>query len=179
MLKVNDVTMIKEIADCISVQKIFKGWSNDKKYHIVTAKEDAYLLRVFNKIDYEHKQLEFRMMCEAYKQEIPMSKPITMGMINEQEGYLLLTWCHGIDGEQRITQLDESTQYQLGVMAGTYLKKLHEITITEPTEPWGSRFNKKIDRNQNAYQTCPLSYEDDQYLLDFVQKNRHRLYKRP
>lgn len=46
-------------------------------------------------------------------------------------------------------------------------------------EDWETRFNRKIDRKIKGYRECSLQYEGGEYLLRYIEENRHLLKGRP
>ena len=45
--------------------------------------------------------------------------------------------------------------------------------------PWSTRYNAKIDRKLCMYEACPLKYEVDRPIIDFISTHRYLLSDRP
>ena len=84
-----------------------------------------------------------------------------------------------MDAEDKIPGLTTDQQYRYGLDAGWILKKLHSLPAPEDAEPWGSRFQAKIDRKIALYESCPLQYDRGVLLIAYLKENRHLLSDRP
>ena len=62
---------------------IDKGWSEDRKYCVVTDDGQNYLLRISSLDRLERKRREFGKMSEAAQLGIPMCRPIEFGICEE------------------------------------------------------------------------------------------------
>ena len=162
------------------VQKtpIDKGWSGDKKYRAVTHDGSVYLLRVAAPERAERKQREFVQMQKVAALGIPMCLPIEFG---ECDGgvYSLQSFIEGYDAEEYIPTLPAQKQYSYGCEAGQILSRIHTIPAPDGVPDWETRFNAKIDRKIAMYRDCPLKYDIDQPMLDYIAANRHLLCGRP
>ena len=107
-----------------------------------------------------------------------MCKPLEIGEC-EEGVYIIQTWINGADAEDIIPQLAPTEQYALGVEAGEILKKIHTIPAPENQPDWELRFNQKMDRKIQMYQDCPIKFEGANYLIDYIEANRHLLKDRP
>lgn len=165
----NNIKMFHEIP---------KGWLTDKKYYIQMNNQEKYLLRTASIKAYKRKRMEFENMEEIFLLDIPMSKPLDFTTGND-EVYTLLSWAEGNDLEPILPMLTDEKQYELGFEAGEILKKMHSLPAPKETEEWKSSYNRKIDRNINNYLNCGLKYESDELFLDYIDKNRYLIKKRP
>ena len=155
-----------------------KGWSADKKYRVTAADGQVYLLRISSPEQYERKRVEFERMEQAAKLGIPMCLPVELGVCAEGV-YSIQGWVEGNDLEELLPELSPQEQHRYGYEAGQILRKLHTIPAPEDMEPWEERFNRKIDRKIEMYQACPLKYENDEPILNYLAQNRHLLNGRP
>jgi aminoglycoside phosphotransferase (APT) family kinase protein len=151
-----------------------KGWSEDKKYHIITKNKEHLLLRLSDIKFYERKQKEYNILLELSKLDFEMSKPVDFGVCDSGV-YMLLKWIEGEDLETAILKKDTVEQYELGIQSGKILKKIHSINIHSNMDSWENRFNKKIDLKIKAYLECPLKYEDGALFIEHINRNRHLL----
>jgi len=156
---------------------IERGWSGDRKYK-VTIEGESYLLRTAPPERQERMMRQYKLMKLLAAREIPMCLPMEWG-ICEEGAYLLISWIDGPDALDAIPQMPEGQQYAYGLEAGQILHKIHGIPAPGDAEPWGSRFNRKIDRKIAMYEACPLKYEEDAPLFSFIAENRHLLHDRP
>ncbi len=158
--------------------EIKKGWSGDKKYRAVDKAGNAYLLRVTNSARGERYPDMFRMQKEVDARGVSMCNPIECGKC-EDGYYMLQRFVHGIDAEDAVKGMSEEEQYRLGFEAGRQLRLIHSIPAPADQPDWEPRFNAKIDRKIKNYSECPLKFEGDHYILDYLAKNRHLLRDRP
>ena len=162
------------------VEKILidKGWSPDKKYRAVTASGDTYLLRISPPERTGRVESQFQKMQTVARLGIPMCRSLEWGVC--QEGpYVIQSWIEGLDAEAVIPSLPEEKQYAYGLEAGQMLRKIHSIPAPADVEPWGARFNRKIDRKLAMYASCELKYEGGEAFLRHIENARHLLSDRP
>ena len=157
---------------------IDKGWSGDQKYRAVTHDGSVYLLRVSAPERAERKQREFAQMQRVDALGIPMCQPIEFGTCDEGV-YSLQSFIEGQDAEQYIPTLPAQMQYDYGCEAGKILSRIHTIPAPDGVPDWEPRFNAKIDRKIAMYRECPLKYDVDKPMLDYIAANRHLLCGRP
>ncbi|AVB76304.1 aminoglycoside phosphotransferase (APT) family kinase protein [Methanococcus maripaludis] len=156
------------------IEEVNKGWSEDKKYHIITKNKENLLLRISDIKFYERKQKEYDILLELSKLDFEMSKPVDFG-ICESGVYMLLTWVEGEDLETAILKKNTMEQYNLGIKSGKILKKIHSLNISSNLDSWEKRFNKKIGMKIKAYLECPLKYENGEVFIEYINRNRHLL----
>lgn len=157
---------------------IEKGWSGDRKYRAVTEDGNKYLLRVSPLDRYDRRKQEFMRMKQLEKLGINMPKALELGIIKEGI-YILTDWIDGEDAEDALYKLNPETQYCYGLDAGSMLQKLHSIPAPSDAPDWEQRFNAKIDRKIAMYEACPMHYEMDWLILEFLAENRKLLANRP
>lgn len=162
----------------VTQEPIDKGWSGDKKYCVTDENGIKYLFRVSEPSQYGQKQAEFAVMKQVASLGIPMCQPLEFGVCNEGV-YSIQSWIDGSDAEEMMPALRNAQQYAYGLDAGRILKKIHSIHAPAACEDWETRFNRKIDRKIKGYTDCPLKYDNDQALIDFIDQNRHLLKNRP
>ena len=158
--------------------QILEGWSDDKKYCVTTENDKKYLLRISKIEQKERKSVEFEFMKRIEALGVPMCNPITFGTCDEGV-YCLQSWIEGKNFEEVIIMLTDKDQYDYGVQAGQILKKIHTIKIPDTHEKWEIQFNRKIERKIQMYKECPIKYENGQFFIDYINKNRYLLNSRP
>lgn len=162
----------------IKIEVVNKGWSSDKKYRILTSDNQPFLLRVSPLDSLDRKRVEFEKMEQVFIMNVPISKPIEMSIVNN-EVHSLFSWIEGMDANDRLIELSNEKQFELGLLAGGYLKKIHQLPAPDDQEPWEDNFNRKIDRNIHNYQNCGLKYEHDHLFLEIIEKYRPLIKNRP
>jgi len=164
--------------DWRSVEFVDKGWSKDKKYHVITKDETHLLLRISDKQTYKSKLHEYEVINRISKKGFEMSTPYDIGLCNEGV-YMVLKWIKGIDLEAALTDLPIKRQYELGYEAGEILRKIHSIDIAHESFSWSEKFNRKIDRKIKQYTSCALKYEFGHLFIDYLEDTRELLNDRP
>lgn len=157
---------------------IDKGWSPDRKYHVVTADGAQYLLRISPPERLDRAKQQFARMETVAGLGIPMCDPIEFGVC-EEGPYSIQRWIRGSGAEDILPTLPPEKQYAYGLDAGQILKKIHSLPAPEGIEPWADRFNRKIDRKIAMYEACELKYEDSGAFLRHIAATRHLLSDRP
>jgi len=154
-----------------------KGWSADKKYHILTSDGNSYLLRISALDRLDRKHLEYTKMQEVAALGIPMCVPFEFGTC-EDGVYTIQSWIDGQDAEALVPTLSADEQYTYGFEAGQIQKKIHTIPAPSTILPWENRYGKKIDTKLQRYQDCPLKYDNGQVFIDYIGKYRHLIRNR-
>jgi aminoglycoside phosphotransferase (APT) family kinase protein len=162
------------------VTPVEKGWSEDKKYHLVLEGGEQQLLRISDHTAYESKKKAYEMLCRLQNFSLPISKPLAFGRCNAgQSVYLLFSWLIGEEAETAIPLLSVAEQYRLGYEAGKALFKMHQLPIKGQLINWEDKFNQKIDRNIQRYRNCSVQFEHADSIIHFLNENRHLLHARP
>lgn len=160
------------------IEPITRGWSEDKKYCVTDANKIKYLLRITPIERYDNRKALFRMLERVAVRGIPMCFPIEFGTCANGV-YSLQSWIDGEDLEVVLPLLPETEQYVLGLKSGEILRKMHAIPALDNQEEWASRFNRKTDYKIKKYYECKLRFDGDEYVLEYIESNRHLLENRP
>jgi len=113
----------------ISIQKIEpldQGYTEDSKYLLVDDSNKMYLLRQSKGERVTNSRFEQQVLKKLETDSFPTQRVVS-SFEDQDSYYLLLTWIKGIPLDQVIDSLDDETQYQLGVKAGSILKKIHTL----------------------------------------------------
>ena len=160
------------------IEPITKGWSEDKKYCVTDTDGTKYLLRITPISRYETRKSLFSMLERVAALDMPMCLPIEFGTCNDGV-YSIQSWIDGEDLESVMPLLTETEQYVLGLKSGEIIKKMHTIPAPENQEEWAARFNRKTDTKIQEYNECGLRFNGDDYVLAYIEQNRHLLNNRP
>ena len=164
--------------DFISKELISKGWSCDQKYRVTAADGTRYLLRITPKEKAASRADCFRMQLSVAALGVPMCQPIECGECAEGF-YILQSWIDGRDAEDVIPTLPAAEQYAYGLDAGKILKKIHSVPAPQDWPDWETRFNLKINRKIETYAACPIKFDGDAAILQYLESNRKLLKNRP
>ena len=94
----------------ISKIAINKGWSDDKKYCVTDQNQQKYFLRVSDKEKLDSKKFEFDIMEKVASLGIPMCKPISIKLYDD-EVHSLHEWIDGKDARETILTVSKEQQY--------------------------------------------------------------------
>ena len=162
----------------IAAVPIEKGWSEDKKYCVTNNNGTRYLLRITPIERYETRKALFEMLERVAALGIPMCAPVEFGTCADGV-YSLQSWIDGEDLEAILPLLPETEQYVLGLKSGGILRKMHAIPAPDTQEEWASRFNRKTNIKIQKYRECGLRFDGDDYVIEYIEKNRGLLENRP
>jgi aminoglycoside phosphotransferase (APT) family kinase protein len=166
-------------SDLLNITQIHKGWSLDKKYHVLTKSYGHYLLRTSAFSQYDKKKSEYEFIQTLAKEPIPMSQPIDFGVFNEgQEVYMLLSFIDGEQAEIVVPHLPKTMQYELGFEAGKILKQIHSINVADPID-FNLTYKEKIARRIESFKQCEIKNEKVDEIIQWVQANTDLLNDRP
>jgi aminoglycoside phosphotransferase (APT) family kinase protein len=163
----------------ISIQKIDIGWSSDQKYDVKTKQGQRYVLRVSDIKHYEFKKKEYEVIKLFSTLGFDMSQPIHFGKAEDDSFcYMLLSYVEGESLEDALPKLDEHKQYQLGLEAGSILKKIHQLQVPDAFKHDVHIQTKKLNQ-LHAYETSNLRMPGDQQVIDFIKKHIHLMGNQP
>ena len=145
---------------------INKGWSDDKKYCVADQKQKKYFLRVSDKEKLDSKKLEFDMMEKVASLGVPMCKPISIELCDD-EVYSLHEWIDGKDASEIILTVSREQQYIYGVEAGSILRIIHSLPVTEVREDWEVFLIKKLMTKSPNTTNVPFNMKMVRFLLIF------------
>jgi len=160
----------------VRIKPVTEGWSGEEKFHAWGADGKEYLLRIADEKAEKAMRLGFEGLQKL--QDLPVPETIEIGRA-EEKVYSIFSWIEGVPLENALPQLDERTQYALGVTAGRVLSQMHKLPASPDRPEWGEFFRRKIERKLKMYADCPLKYDRDENQLRVLQENQHFLDDRP
>ena len=166
--------------DYSMLKPIEKGWSQDKKYYFCDKNGKEILLRLSHISNYDRKKKEYQIMQEISKLNINMSYPLDFGKNEEREKiFLLQSWVAGEELSERILDMKESEQYDLGISVGQILKKMHSLTAPCSSDEWEERMIERFTRHYEKYKEAGIKIENDEFALKYIKDNFSLLKNRP
>ncbi len=160
------------------IDYVNKGFSDDKKYHIITKDDKHLLLRIFDEASCEAKKDEFEIIKKLSDLDFVISKAYDFGKC-QAGGYMLLSWIEGVDMADVLSSLSLEEQYNLGVEAGRILKKIHGVDIEFKTFDWYEFFTDKMDNKIKLYNDCELKFDKGYVFIDYINRAKDFLKNRP
>ncbi len=152
------------------IEEIKYGWSNEKKYKV--EKDNVfYFMRVNNLNKLDDLKQEYEMMCKVKEIGISTNIEVEFG-IYEDKVYSVWSWVDGELLENRINDFSKEKQYEYGLIAGRYLKRIHSIEAKENITSYKEKFNTKLNKKIKAYNECELKLKKEKLFLDYIDKNR-------
>ncbi len=162
-----------------TIKSIDAGWSGDAKFRVTDASGRKMMLRVSGAKKRDLRRFCHEILTECTKMQLSVCSAVSLDFAEDGTSYTLVDFVDGVDAEAHIPTLDVQTQYRLGFDAGRILKSIHTIPAPPDALDWSVRYGQKIDRKLKMYAECPLKYENDAAILDYIAKNRHLLENLP
>jgi len=175
------MTDIKIYDTIIKKEPLDKGWSEDKKYCVLTTDGTKYLLRISSIERFEPRKNLFEMLERIADLGVPMCKPIEFGTCDEGV-YFLLSWIDGEDLENILPSLSDTEQYLLGFKSGEILRKMHNIFVSDiqsERPEWAESLDHTVDEKIQKYHDCGERFDGDENVLVYLKQNKHLIENRP
>lgn len=161
------------------IEPLTKGWSKDKKFHVVDKSGREMLLRISDSDLYDKKKRQFELLKKVENLCISASAPIYFGVLKDGRVYTLLTWLRGEDAEVVLPTKTPQEAYTLGLQAGQAMYRLHQIDIPKEDWSWERRYINKIEKKIENFKICPVDLPKKQLIIDYVTENLHLVHNRP
>ncbi|MCG1008484.1 phosphotransferase [Salinicoccus sp. ID82-1] len=158
----------------VSIEKLNKGWSGDEKFILTDDKGKRYLLRLVDIKKKERKIKEYELIERCDSAGVPVQKPLEHGALDDKY-YILVEWIDGAEASELLPALTSQQQYDLGVEAGEYLRRIHALPNGQPESQWEEKFNRKIDSKIRMYEQCAYKYDKGHLFIEYIENHRHLL----
>ncbi len=159
--------------------EITYGWSGEQKYQIKQAEGSDMLLRILTPEQYEMQQdgIKFLLECNEISALVP--KLYAHGKISHGENYyLLLEFIYGENGMLAIGNYSNQEQYDLGVIMGKEIKKIHSQTEEKKYPAESKKFKEKTQKFIDYYLANKAEFKFlgniDDVILNFVNEVEKR-----
>jgi len=167
-------------SEFVRTDPITKGWSNDKKYYVETSGGQRMLLRLSDIKEHGHKKSEYEKMEQIYNLCVSTPQPLGFGLCDGGKTvYSLYGWIDGEDAEKALPFISETEQYVLGLKAGETLRKIHTLPSPDGVVDWADRYFEVINERIEAYRSDKISFNGNEVILDYIERNRGLLHSRP
>lgn len=165
------LSSIPGFEDWEQITRLDKGFSDDRKYLLVTRDHEKLLLRISDISMYDNKKKEYDIIQKYSKIGFEMSMPMDFGICSEgKKVYMLLSWVEGEDLEIALPGLSEEEQYLLGRSAGKILKNIHSIPVDRADIPQKTKQEKKL-KQLERYENSSVRIKGDETALQYVKDN--------
>ena len=154
---------------------IQKGYSKEIKYKIKA--DNNYFLKISPLSFSNKKDLEVKYISSLEK-EIKFPKLVEMKF--ETNSILsLYVWIDGVDIRDYASKLTGEELYQYGMEAGAFLKKIHSISIEEPSVNWQEYYIQKSKKYIHSFRKLNENFAEIETFIDFIQSHQSLLKDRP
>ncbi|PYE45550.1 aminoglycoside phosphotransferase family protein [Paenibacillus barcinonensis] len=170
---------IPGLQNAVQVERISKGYSLDHKFKVITPHQGNMLLRVFPYSDMESKQIEVQVLDRVRQMGVMCSTPLGIGKLDEDNGYMIVSYLEGEDASEVLPRLNEQQQWSIGMQAGAALKCIHRLPVEKQAESWYSRKSRKHRRYVDKYRECSVVMKQDQAILNFIEDHLDCMKGRP
>ena len=154
---------------------IQKGYSEEMKYKVKADKN--YFLKISPLFFTKKKDLEVKYIS-ALEKEIKFPKLVEMKF--ETNSILsLYEWIDGVDIRDYASKLTGEELYQYGMEAGAFLKKIHSISIEEPSVNWQEYYIHKSKKYIHSFRKLNENFAEIETFTDFIQSHQSLLKDRP
>ncbi|MFS0870457.1 aminoglycoside phosphotransferase family protein [Paenibacillus xylanilyticus] len=170
---------VPELHQATEIEPILKGYSSDLKFRVFIPGQGHFLLRTFDLSQKPLKMNEYQCVVEMKKLGVRCPLPISMGRLDEENGYMLLSYIEGEDASEALPRMNQQSQWAIGMEAGAELRKIHQFKVENQAESWYIRKGRKHQRYIEKYRQCPIKMKHDQKLLSFIEDNLDWMKHRP
>ncbi|WP_078380783.1 aminoglycoside phosphotransferase family protein [Sutcliffiella halmapala] len=161
-----------------SVEKIDEGYSADNKY-IVNVRLNRYLLRLSDKRFKDKRKLEFLLLQDLEKQGVQTNKAIEHIFLEKASlSVMVLSYIDGIPANEVISVLPDETQYEIGIVAGQQLRKIHAVNAPQDFN-WEVTQKKKFSYYLSEYRKGSFKLKNEDEIIRFIEGNLSQLKHRP
>ena len=160
--------------------EITYGWSGEQKYQIKQTEGSDMLLRILTPEQYEMQQdgIKFLLECDEISMLVP--KLFAHGKTRGTENYyLLLEFIYGENGMKVISNYSDQEQYDLGVIMGKEIKKIHSQTEEKQYPAESKKFKEKTQKFIDYYLSHKAEFKFLGNIDDVISNFVETVEKRP
>ncbi|MBC1355260.1 phosphotransferase [Listeria welshimeri] len=168
-----DVGELRLLHNAKAIHEIKKGFSVDRKYQV----DKKYLVRVFPKELLLERKKEFELL-QALHSIVPyVPQAFEFGYFNG-EGYMIIAFLNGGDGEFGMDDLSDLEQFEAGFLAGEVLRKMHALPLEVPKMNWfdfqTAKHKQKSVELEELNLRLPFLMEADRFINDNIARLKDR-----
>ena len=168
------MTILDELEQ-YSKEFIQKGYSEEMKYKVKADKN--YFFKISPLSFTKKKDLEVKYISVLEK-EIKFPKLVEMKF--ETNSILsLYAWIDGVDIRDYASKLTGKELYQYGMQAGSFLKKIHSLSIEEISVNWQEYYIQKSKKKIHSFRKLNEDFAEIERFIDFIQSHQSLLKYRP
>ncbi len=162
------------------VEYLRKGYSRDKKYVLWEGGERRYLLRMSGIRARGRRKAEFEILRQHRAQQIPCPEPYVFGE-DEKGGvcYLLVSYIEGECAAEELGKLSRMAQFEVGVVAGGVLRRLHELRCPDENFNWYEHRKAKYRSRLEECLEHGLKFSGQEDAERYVEENEWMMRESP
>ena len=182
-----DVTSAQEIVATTTdlrgvdrIEHLEKGYSHDLKYILWESADPKYLLRLCDIKTIDRLRFQFEVITEHYRSGIPCPEPLAVGATGDGKmSYLILRYLEGTTAEEALPGLPEKRQFDIGMIAGRWLRRLHEFPCTLGDFDWPASRRAKYARYRSQARELGLTFAGQTTVEKYIATFDHILDEAP
>lgn len=181
-MKLNDnvIRNVPFLHSASSISLVTKGFSSEEKWKIKNSLGEDMFIKIYDFDRTAHAKLLNSYLEHFYKKGSIVPKPVNLIEIPEVGVTIhAVESVDGIDGEEYLQTISKEQQYQLGIQAGIELHKIHSLSNPDQHEPWKDMRLTKYNRYIDSLMDSSISFPELEFILNFVEENKHLLSNRP
>lgn len=158
----------------LHIEPILKGFSTDRKFHVILSDGEQRVLRVADREQWEQKKAEFQVLQSLQARKgVKASRPIELGLVDEFDiCFMVLSYVAGEDAKDALENLTAEEQYLIGKEAGRQLALMHTIAAPSEVTDWYQRcYEQKHSRYVETYRACGQSIANADRILAFIDEH--------
>lgn len=156
-----------------SIKKIKDGFDDCTKYCFVKNKQ-KFIIKIFSKKSFEKKEREFCILQRIQDIDFNKPKPITIGKIDEDNYYYILTWVEGKTLTEFAIGKSEDQLYDIGIKVGIIIHRIHEERFDNKD------LSHKIDKIRNKIPLFKkLNIDYAKTVINYLENNIEKLEQQP
>ena len=166
---------ILDLLDKYPKALILKGYSEEMKYKVKADKN--YFLKISPLSFFKKKELELKYISHLEKE---MKFPNLLEIKFENNSILsVYEWIDGVDFREYVTYLTDKELYQYGIQAGTFLQRIHSISIEEESINWHEFYLQKSMRKIDSFRMANINFPEIETFIDYIHTHQYLLQDRP
>ncbi|KEP27797.1 aminoglycoside phosphotransferase family protein [Bacillus zhangzhouensis] len=168
------------LKQAISFQPMTSGFSGDRIFLVTTSSSEKLVLKLSDIQEYPRLRKKASVLRKLKERGILCSEVIEIGMSVEQScSYRILPFIEGENARASIHLLTNKEQYEIGRRAGRELSLMHTYPAPSLEVPWDERVMAKNERYVHAYRSSGVTFNHDQFVLDFIKSHADVVKGRP
>ena len=154
------------------VEYLDKGFSKDRKYILWERRGPKFLMRLADIALVDRRKAEFEILRVHHGRGSPCPEPFEFGTTEDSSAcYSVVSYIQGETAEEALPGQPEAQQYEIGVVAGRELRKLHEVPHPDPEFDWPAHRVAKYRRKVEEVRGLGLTFAYQHDVEGFIGAN--------